>query len=409
MRAIIIVLLLLVRGATSKECRAASLGWDWSIPSACTSVTTTDHRATLTKIELAQLGKALSSRPKLEHVTLKYQNPLPLAFIDAVVDARAEGSAVTVSTSAQSAEAVESMIAWRTRQVPEAASAIRKEHDEFYTKLKQFGGNKVRLNDDVKIDLDVEPSLGEEVVAALAAAGGCGLVTDRADAGYPGITKESCLLKPDSCWDETVDDTYQCFFYPLPAGSSLVDTLQAEVEAMKDALKKIVEPALDGLQSRALAARGMLLKVADADADGVLSKEEIASCGGSISVDPTNNALEACEATMREIRALEACVDTISLEKSVAGIREGRATALRRFHDEVYPRVCACNAGCNESSSELVFKGWKWEAGWHSYAAGALIDANVHRQTLRAAFWMHILYDSVGVRVAADLGMLEYY
>ena len=43
---------------------------------------------------------------------------------------------------------------------------------------------------------------------------------------------------------------------------------------------------------------------------------------------------------------------------------------------------------------------------WSKFRAH-LITAKVHRQTLRAAFWLHLLHDSVGVRMAGDLELLE--
>ena len=66
--------------------------------------------------------------------------------------------------------------------------------------------------------------------------------------------------------------------------------------------------------------------------------------------------------------------------------------------------------------SELAFKGWTWkpESGY-SYTTSDVLRKTItgtgtevnSRQTLRAAFWTHMLFDSLGVRSAADLALLS--
>ena len=83
---------------------------------------------------------------------------------------------------------------------------------------------------------------------------------------------------------------------------------------------------------------------------------------------------------------------------------------LRQFHDEVYPVVCGCFTGCEQEDSDLVAAGWRWteeEQGVsHRYEAAPLVRAEVHRDTLRAAFWLELL-ESAGVRTAEDLALVE--
>ena len=91
------------------------------------------------------------------------------------------------------------------------------------------------------------------------------------------------------------------------------------------------------------------------------------------------------------------------------GLRHEMA-ALQRYHDQVYPLVCGCFTGCEQEASGLVAGGWRWieeEQGVsHAYEATPLVEADVHRDTLRAAFWLELL-DSAGVRTAEDLALLE--
>ena len=98
-------------------------------------------------------------------------------------------------------------------------------------------------------------------------------------------------------------------------------------------------------------------------------------------------------------------------------IKRRRESDLRRYHDEVFPKVCGCNPGCAMKHSELVFKGWTWKpgGGYNRYATSDVLRQTItgtgtevnSRQTLRAAFWTHMLFDSLGVRSAADLALLS--
>jgi len=58
------------------------------------------------------------------------------------------------------------------------------------------------------------------------------------------------------------------------------------------------------------------------------------------------------------------------------------------------------------ASSDEIEKGFRREPGYHSFQTSNLIE-NAHRDVLRVAFWMHLLYDSVGVRTVQDLDILE--
>lgn len=61
---------------------------------------------------------------------------------------------------------------------------------------------------------------------------------------------------------------------------------------------------------------------------------------------------------------------------------------------------------CNSSITRQIEEGFSREHGYHSFRTSDLIE-NAHRDELRAAFWMHLLFDSVGVRTGQDLDLLE--
>ena len=377
------IALVFVRGASKDvDCRTSSLNWDWTVPRSCTSVTATDRLLHTTQVQ--NIGASLPSLPDCKSVTLKYSKPLPVEFLDAVVKARATGSTVVVSTTSQSAQVVEAMISWRTREVPAGAVSLRSEHGTLYAKLKELEGYLK--------DRGANQSLVTETSEALTLVAVCGEAADtleRVDAGYPGVSQGGCLSKGDTCWDNTRPDRPNCFYVPRgSADESVVDVLQKSVNAAKSYIAKISEPVAQELKAQTLSLHRAMFSLADEDGDGNISQEECTQQSCAVFQEQSfEDAMAKVEsATMSlglqeldtGLKNLQTGLEAFALEKTMSNIQRRKEAELRDFHNEVFPRVCLCNSGCEMAASELVLQGWRWEAGWHSYHAGLLIDANVH-------------------------------
>ena len=120
-------------------------------------------------------------------------------------------------------------------------SQLRSEHDTLYTELKE-------LETSAK-DRGLNQSLIGEASKALDLLAVCGQIADdRVDAGYPGISKDHCLSKGDSCWDDTQSDIANCF-YMLSINESVVDILQTRVRIAKNVIAKISLPMSSDLKT----------------------------------------------------------------------------------------------------------------------------------------------------------------
>ena len=383
----VLIFALVVRSVMSKHCFTSSLNWDWTVPQSCNTVEATDRLLGNTQVQ--RIGASLPSLPNCKSVSLRYDRPLPMEFLDNVVEARAAGSMVAVSTTSQSTQVVEAMISWHTRGLPVGLSQLRSEHDTLYTELKE-------LETSAK-DRGLNQSLIGEASKALDLLAVCGQIADdRVDAGYPGISKDHCLSKGDSCWDDTQSDIANCF-YMLSINESVVDILQTRVRIAKNVIAKISLPMSSDLKTQILNLSKAIIMLTDQD-------QQIEDEFAKISVNVTSQSIQQLQAA---VKILQTRLGEIALQRSISNIERRKEAELRVFHSEVFPRVCLCNAGCEIGASELLFRGWSWQAGYYRYNAGLLINANVKRNTLRAAFWMHILFDSVGVRNEADLELIE--